>query len=132
MMYEKIAKAIHSRVWELFDYEYDIKNYRMNEHWTSHAATVNLGKRFTDDCDGFALTCAELLIEADVPRSRISIVYCHTELQETHLVCGVGTGKTTLILDNRFSRIYNWQNSNYKWNYYMTFEDIGQWHATSF
>jgi predicted transglutaminase-like cysteine proteinase len=125
---KEIAIAIQSKVFSLFDYVHDIDNYMMMEHWTSHAAAVNEGKRFRDDCDGFAMTCCELLIEAGVPRENILFIICKTETGEGHAVCGVHIDDTTYILENRYREIYDWKNrQSYQWIYKMNFAEPGVW-----
>ncbi len=61
-MSKEIADKVHSLVESKFTYIHDDKQYMMSEHWTSHAKEVLNGDDFKDDCDGFANTCAELLI----------------------------------------------------------------------
>ena len=102
----------------------------VEEFWTSHAAEVMQKEDFFDDCDGFALTCAELLIFKDVPRELVSIVHCQVGTMG-HLVCGVQTPETTLILDNLRPRIYDWRNSAYIWLAFMTFDKPGEWYRVS-
>lgn len=122
------ALNIQAKCWKLFLYVPDEINYLKEEHWASHAEEVNQNKTFEDDCDGFALTCAELLIEAGVPRDKVSVVYCVTETNEGHLVCGVETNNTTMILDNRYRKVYDWQERNdYDWILFMKFSERGVW-----
>lgn len=130
----RVAKNIHYKVHGLFTYEFDEKNYQMMEHWTSHAAEVNEGKPFVDDCDGFALTCAELLIEAGVPKENVKAIICHTETGEGHLVCGIDYGNDTYILENRYRFVYKWEEASrigYRWHYFMTFDNPGVWNKVT-
>ena len=100
----------------------------MDEHWTSHADEVDAGEDFRDDCDGFALTCAELLMRAGYSKKDVMIIYCTTETGEQHLVCGVNEDDTTYILDNRYDRIYKYTNvPGYTWKYSMHFDRPGIW-----
>jgi len=129
-----LAKNIHYRTHFLFHYVHDDKNYQMTEHWTSHADDVNKGRQFEDDCDGFALTCAELLIEAGVPKDQIKAIICTTETGEGHLVCGLDYGDNTYILENRYRFVYNWKEATrigYKWHYYMSFDEPGVWNQVT-
>ena len=73
------VKKLHKKVFQLFHYEYDEKNYLREEHWTSHADEVLENKDFSDDCDGFALTCCELLIRDGFDRSQVKAIICDTE-----------------------------------------------------
>ena len=100
----------------------------MDEHWTSHADEVDAGEDFRDDCDGFALTCAELLIRAGYNKKDVKVIYCTTETAEDHLVCGVDVDDTTYILDNRYAMVYNYKSKpGYKWKYFMRFDTPGTW-----
>lgn len=128
-MVKQIAQEVHEKVWNLFNYVHDDKQYNVPEHWTSHAKEVNEGKQFYDDCDGFAFTCCELLIENDVDRKDIMFIVCKTETGEGHAVCGVSTEETTWILENRYERVYDWnKRSGYEWMYYMKFDQPGKWY----
>lgn len=123
-----ICNSIQRKCWELFIYVHDNKQYMVEEHWKSHADLVEQGKRFRDDCDGYALTCAELLIKAGVPRDRVIAVYCVTETGEAHLVCGVNTETTTYILENRYENVYDWKaRPRYQWILFMNFNEPGTW-----
>jgi predicted transglutaminase-like cysteine proteinase len=121
----KIHKLVHNS----FTYVPDKKNYNLIEHWTSHAEEVKLGKKFKDDCDGFALTCAELCIEAGFNRSDVRVIICQTETGEWHLVCGVNTEDDTIILENRYSKPYFWKSKrDYVWHKSMNFSKPGKWY----
>jgi len=123
-----IAAKVHSMVDKKFIYVSDKKQYMVNEHWTSHAEEVLQGDDFKDDCDGFACTCAELLIREGVDRSEVSVIYCETETGEAHLVCGIVAESSTYILENRYNYVYDWKSRpGYKWFYFMKFDDVGQW-----
>ena len=125
----EVAKSIHRKVWKCFNYVSDERQYNVPEHWTSHAKEVNEGKLFSDDCDGFAFTCCELLIESGVDRSNILFIVCETETGEGHAVCGFTDGETTWILENRYDHVYDWnKRSGYKWFYFMNFATPGTWH----
>lgn len=121
-------KNIHRKVHRLFTYKYDDKNYLQEEHWTSHADDVNSDTPFEDDCDGFALTCCELLLEAGFDRSRVRAIICDTETGESHLVCGVDVNETTYVLDNRYDSIFDWaKKRDYTWRYYKVFSMMDKW-----
>ncbi len=122
------AISIHKKMWPLFTYVYDKDQYMQEEHWTSHAQAVNENRGFRDDCDGYACTAAELLVEAGIPRENIKLVYCKTETGEGHLVCGVSSDSTTYIIENRFSVVYDWKRkTNYQWIYFMELSEPGTW-----
>jgi predicted transglutaminase-like cysteine proteinase len=120
---------IHKKVWSLFDYTSDDKNFKQPEHWMSHAKEVKEGKRFKDDCDGFALTCCELLIEAGFPKEDVKMVVCQVEDGGWHAVCGIDIEDTTYILDNRFKNIFDYKTKkDYTFHNFMKFSDPGQWY----
>jgi hypothetical protein len=70
-MSKDIAKKVHALVESKFTYIHDDKQYMQAEHWTSHADKVLAGEDFSDDCDGFANTCAELLIKEGIDRKDV-------------------------------------------------------------
>ena len=65
------------------------------EHWElpPDISAIN------DDCDGFAIACADELRRLGHPAR---LVFCSTEEGNLHLVCTVGK----YVLDNRRRRVY--------------------------
>lgn len=66
------------------------------DRWTSYAKEVRRGLAFAGDCDDFAMTCAELLLEEGLDPW---LVICRTPRLmggEMHMVCLV----EELVLDN--------------------------------
>lgn len=127
----KDLENLHGRVFSLFRYEYDDRNYGLQEHWTSHADAVNENREFTDDCDGFAFTCVQLLLEGGVPASDVMFIICRTETGEGHAVAGCSLEGRTWILENRYPDIYDWRSEapgDYTWQFYMRFDQPGQWY----
>lgn len=128
MQTRELAESIHAKMWRLFIYVTDMKQYDMPEHWTSHAAAVNANQRFEDDCDGYACTAAELLVQAGVPKDKIKLIYCETETGEKHLVCGVSDDEDTYIIDNRYRLVYAWTTmKTYRWLYFTRLSESGMW-----
>lgn len=132
---EQVDK-IQAKVWKNFTYVLDKKNYMVSEHWTSHADEVEENKGFKDDCDGFALTSAELLIRDGVSKDDVMVCYVKCETGEAHLVCGctiqTDKGKKTYILENRYKKAYDWEDRKtgadaYEWIYFMKFSEPGKW-----
>ncbi len=129
-MSTQIISQVHKKVLALFDYVTDAKNYEVMDYWTCKAADVSLGKRFKGDCDDFSLTCAELLIKAGIPKSKVKVILCQVETGGYHLVCGVDTEYDTIILDNRFKEAYSWKiRTNYKWIKHMYFDRPKTWYS---
>jgi len=127
-MSKEIVNKVHSLVESKFTYMHDDKQYMQSEHWTSHAEEVLNGENFKDDCDGFANTCAELLIREGIAKDKVSVIYCVTETGEDHLVCGVDVDGKTYILENRYDNPYDWKSKpRYDFKYFMKFDNPGQW-----
>jgi hypothetical protein len=93
------------------------------EHWMSHADEVEADQIFRDDCDGFALTCAELLIRHGADTSKVILVRCLTETGGGHLVC-VADG---WLLDNRQRSTIRWDDVPYTWQKSMRMDEPGVW-----
>jgi predicted transglutaminase-like cysteine proteinase len=125
IVHKRIAKQVLKDVFAHFVYEED-----KVEEWACHADSVEAGVVFKDDCDGFALTCAELLLRRGVPKSEVSLIMCHTS-GGGHLVCGLAANGTTWILDNNRHYIYDWVDSRYSWKFFMNLEDRDRWRNVS-
>lgn len=124
----EILEELQEKCWSLFDYVYDKRQYMVEEHWTSHAEEVEDGIRFRDDCDGYACTMAELLLNNGIPKERIHLIYCICENGEAHLVCGCTIGQDTYIAENRYKKVYRWvDRKDYQWMYMMHLSDKGNW-----
>lgn len=123
-------KDLHNRAFRLFRYKHDDKNYQVMEDWRSHADLLAEGKVFVDDCDGYAMTICETLLNDGADPKNVLFVVCETETGEGHAVAGYTLGENTYILENRFSQVYDWQHrKNYKWNFFMRFSEPGQWYS---
>ena len=124
-------KALHKKVFRLFYYQHDDRNYGVMEDWRNHAHSVNNNLMFIDDCDGFAFTCVKLMLERGVPPENVLFIVCETETGEGHAVSGVTVDDKTYILENRYRYVYDWEKEplgKYVWKFYMKFDDPGQWH----
>jgi len=125
-------QELHKKVFNLFEYQFDNKNYGVMEDWRSHAKTVNENKVFVDDCDGFAFTMVELMIEQGFPRENVMFIVCKTETGEGHAVSGCEIDGKTYIAENRYRRVYEWDDkAGYEWNFYMKFDQPGQWYKVT-
>lgn len=121
-------KQIHEKVTKLFNYVHDNKNYGVMEDWRSHAESVNESKEFSDDCDGFAFTMVELMLEAGFPPEDVKFIVCETETGEAHAISGCEIDGVTYITENRFSYVWDWNSKPaYIFKYYMQFDTPGQW-----
>lgn len=125
---KELAKNIHSLAFRKFMYASDLSLYGKAEDWRSHISAVKEGKHFTDDCDGFALTCADLLLDSGALKSDVKLIVCYTETGEGHLVCGLDAEGTTWILDNRCRTIYDFRDrKDYTWVHFMVLSRPGVW-----
>ena len=89
---------IHRMVFDRFEYEYDHKQYGMNEYWVMPEPNYDGKSRIVGDCEDFALACRKLVRDAGL-ESRL--VYCETETGEGHAVLEV----KGWILDNRQTQV---------------------------
>lgn len=122
-------QQLQNKMHRLFIYRHDDKNYGVPEHWQSHAQSLKENRQFQDDCDGFAFTVCETLINQGAQPSQVKFIICETETGEGHAVAGITLNDTTWILENRFREIYDWNTrTDYQWRYYMNFAEPGQWY----
>lgn len=124
-MSKKIAEQVFADARANFIYTPDGEQFDVREDWRSHAGEIEGSWR--DDCDGFAITCAELLIERGVPKENVKLIYCKTETGTGHLVCGVDADGDTLILDNRQRAVWGWETIRYEWLRSMRASEPGEW-----
>lgn len=121
-MSEEIIKEIFFKVKNLFIWKSDLEQFPdYYDNWRSYAEDVESGKIFCDDCDGFAMTCAELLYKKEI--DDIRLVMCQTETGEYHLVC-LANG---FLLDNRQRTIWFWNQVPYTWLSGMRLSEPGVW-----
>ena len=98
------------------------------EEWRSLADLVRQGKDWADDCDGYALTAAQLAVEDfALPRADVALAMCRTETGGGHLVCLVTEGGTTRAIDNRQSAAWEWSTLPYRWISAMRLAEPGVW-----
>lgn len=101
------------------------------EHWQSHATRILADQtyRADDDCDGFALTCAELCIHFGIDPTDISIMLCEIPGVGFHLVCLVDDLElqTSWVLDNNERTPKHFTGVNLRWIKYMRYDNLGVW-----
>lgn len=95
------------------------------DHWESHADAVERGEIFRDDCDGFSLTTAELLIRRKANPEDVKIIFCNTETGGGHLV----TSWKHWIIDNRQREVRYWGDLHYKWISSMRMSEVSVWRS---
>jgi hypothetical protein len=74
-------------------------------------------------CDGFCLTCAELLIRQGAKPEDVTICDVSTETGGRHLVCVYGSW----VLDNRYHYVPYWNDLDYEWHRSMRMDEPGTW-----
>ena len=101
------------------------------EHWQSHANRILSDEDYHthDDCDGFALTSAELCKHYGIDPSLIRIVFCEIPNTGYHLVCSVDDPdeNTTWVHCNNERRVVKWDDLDYVWIKYMSYDNLGNW-----
>lgn len=90
---------VFNKVKEGFNYKRDIDRLGVVEHWGD--AMGKLDGKWEGDCDDFAITCALLAEQKNIPEDQIRVIFCKVETGGGHLICGIDTEDDTLILDNR-------------------------------
>lgn len=114
---------IHKRVLRRFIWTPDQEQYGVPEHWTSHADAIERGEIIRDDCDGFAMTCAELAVRSGTDKSLIRLATCFVETGQYHCVAIIGG----MVLDNRQRRVVAWSLLPYRWDKSMVLSEPGVW-----
>jgi predicted transglutaminase-like cysteine proteinase len=116
-------QEVFDKVRNLFIYIPDQEQFNIPDDWRSHADEVDNNQVFRDDCDGFAMTCAEVLVRNGINKDLVKLVYCLTETEDGHLVCVVDNK----LLDNRQRCLWNWNEVPYTWVSSMKMSDPGIW-----
>lgn len=120
---KKLAEKVH---WDTLTHFIAVPDKELHpeffDHWKSSADEVEAGKTFKDDCDGFCLTSAELLVRQGADPETVRIVQCHTGI-DGHLVTAYGPW----ILDNLQRRPIYWKDLNYTWLSQMKMSEKGIW-----
>lgn len=83
----EIIQEVFVKVRHTMRYETDMKNYGLKEHWRSWASEIEEGiKGIKDDCDAYALTFAEMLVNRGIKKEHVAIGFCSLQ-GGGHLVC---------------------------------------------
>lgn len=132
----RICEVVKRTVDRALTWKEDRETMGIMEHWRSHAREIiaNDDYRAFDDCDGFALTSAQLLMEAHgVEAEDVRLVLCLTSAGH-HVFCAVDDdlAEETYCLDNNMDRVVSpdrLRREGYKLMSYMTFSEKGKWRA---
>lgn len=121
---ERMAAQVHRKVRYHFTYVSDDEQFPEHfDHWTSYADEVEKNIDFEDDCDGFCLTCAELLIRQGADPEMVFICDVSTRAGR-HLVCVYDKW----VLDNNYFYVYYWEDAAFqKWHRSMKMSEPGVW-----
>jgi len=86
-LFKQAVKTCHRR----YTYTADKVQFGKSEHWRDHVDEVLEGKAWTDDCDGWALTCGSYLNVLGVKPEDIylCVVDAHGGLTINHAVVAV-------------------------------------------
>jgi len=114
------AEDVHATVYDLSNYVYDQEQFGMPDDWRDHWDEVRGNKQFRDDCDGNAWTNFVGCCEAGIPLEAINVTTVAVEpftdgtgrkyetiAERYHLVCTVDLSDRTIVLDNRYERVWD-------------------------
>ncbi|MEK9954758.1 MAG: transglutaminase-like cysteine peptidase [Pelagibacteraceae bacterium] len=102
---------IHNLVHNRFIYKDDFENYGVFDDWRSHAQEVIEGQTFEDDCDGFAFTVCELLIQEGFSPDQVLFLSCTVETGEGHAVAACIIDGNIYVADSRKKSIYEFRHA---------------------
>lgn len=104
-------QSVNAQVNSEHDYQSDASGYGIGEYW----AIMGAGDK--GDCEDFALTKVQALIDSGWSPKNLQLAVCYTELGEGHAVLMIRTkNRGNLILDNRFQEVRNQSSLNYNWH----------------
>jgi predicted transglutaminase-like cysteine proteinase len=96
------------------DYENDASGKEIGDDWRV------MGEGEAGDCEDFALTKINELIDAGWPVGNLQMATCYTETGGYHAVVLIRTSNMgNLILDNRYENIMFQNNLDYRWHMYQ-------------
>lgn len=134
-----IAAQVHAAAVGRLNYASDRDTAGVPDDWRSHAQALlaDPSVRYRDDCDGSAITAAELALAAGLPADQVRIVMVDTQARGSadvidHMVCTLGpAGTNPWVIDNchptgpvRASHL------RYTWGAGMRASEPGVWRRT--
>ena len=117
-----LADQVHRRLLRQFVWTPDKEQFGQAEYWTSLKSAVDAGGTVHGDCDDFAITAAEMLVERGADRSSVSIATCMTP-SGAHMVCLLDGW----MRDTRQRHVLDWQDVDYTWLSVMRLDEPGDW-----
>lgn len=129
--YKLLAKKVHRDAFGLFTWTEDKANPALmfngvakDEVWHSFIDKLRLFKRFKGDCDDFALTCADALMDEGVPPESLMLAVCLIAPKQGHAVLIVDD---KWLVDNRQETVIPWRRAGYTWIKGMDCSKPGHW-----
>lgn len=128
-----IIKKVKDRVDRYMSWYDDQFVFDKPEFWTSWAWKIEeiekSGKHevIKDDCDGFALTSAALLIKAGLPEAQVNICFCEIPKVGYHMICIANDGVNDWVLCNNYFKPVLKSDCDYKLISIMNYEKVGTW-----
>jgi len=103
--------GIYAALFQAFVYVPDIQQYGVVEDRRSHVEAVRQGLKFKDDCDGFALTCRDLMGAAGIPAWLVTVELPRLAGGGNHMFCAFvdPADGITKTLDNRYVGIRTYE-----------------------
>jgi predicted transglutaminase-like cysteine proteinase len=121
-----IIDDVFNTVRNRISYESDERVFGKADYWKSWKAEITAGPgNFKDDCDGFALTMAEMLLAKGIKKEHVAICFCAIVQEgkpgkEYHLACKVFNEDDGFwyIMDNNVNRPQRRKNAGgYGWGF---------------
>lgn len=96
--------GIYLALFQAFTYVPDVVQYGVPDDQRSHADAVRRGEKFKDDCDGFAMTCRDLMRRAGIRAWLVSVQMPKLSGGDRHMFCAFvdPADRVTKTLDNRY------------------------------
>ena len=120
-----IIQKIHNRVFEKFQYKFDLELFGVTEKWVMPDSSFTGTTPIVGDCEDFALACRKLCRDIGI---QTRLVVCLTEDNEGHCVLEALNG---YILDNRQRDVVtqDWlADKGYTWVAISGYESGDDWH----
>lgn len=105
--YAEIA-AVNAQVNTEHEYQTDASGYHIGDYWTI------MGAGDPGDCEDFALTKQQALIDAGYNAKNLQLAWGYTETGGGHAFLLIQSNRGTLVLDNRYQTVMQLENVPYR------------------